>query len=239
MPMRHGVDDPVRTLAADPAHGRFVAAAVAAGLILAVALPAARADPAELSADLSLPRSAPAAPPADAAPGENAGPPAPDFAELGAEPAWWWSAAGVASLSFDGDATEFGARALAHTFVADGLEFHAGLAAWGHAQDGPDTGSLNPQIGFRWHFHRDRRLTAYAETGIGLLFSFDEVPDGGTRINFTPRAAVGTTIALGDGPERLDLGVGWHHISNASTSGTDDNPSRDSLFLYAGVIVPF
>jgi hypothetical protein len=33
--------------------------------------------------------------------------------------------------------------------------------------------------------------------------------------------------------------VGWHHISNASSAGSDDNPARDGVRVYLGVVFPF
>jgi hypothetical protein len=41
------------------------------------------------------------------------------------------------------------------------------------------------------------------------------------------------------GGPRLQLGVRWHHISNGRSNGDSDNPSRDGLMLYTGVVFPF
>jgi hypothetical protein len=33
--------------------------------------------------------------------------------------------------------------------------------------------------------------------------------------------------------------VGWHHISNGRYTGDVNNPSRDSVMVYAGIMIPF
>lgn len=185
------------------------AAAPAAGA------PSAPADQASTSQDL-----APAA--------------APAFGEAGS---WSWSVVGAAAFT-SGD-QDYGARLTFGTFLADNFELTFGVAGWYHRQEGDDAGSGNPLFGFRYHFSPPKTFDPYIEVGIGLLFSSDDVPEDGTSINFTPRAGAGVLIRLGESQTRLDLGIGWHHISNASTEGSDDNPSRDSVAIYAGVVVPF
>jgi hypothetical protein len=94
---------------------------------------------------------------------------------------------------------------------------------------------------FRWHLLHDDHFnwTIFGDVGIGLLFSFDDVPTGGTSFGFTPRAGAGFTHRLGDGETRLQVGFRYHHISNGRFQGDAQNPSRDSIMLYAGVIFPF
>ncbi len=167
---------------------------------------------------------------------------------------WWgWSVAG--GVAFSSESTDSNAVLTFHTFIAEDFEFNFGLGGWFYAQDedgdnnekAKDALGVNPAFGFRWHFWNsrcaekpeDRSWTVYADVGIGMVFTDEDVPPGGTKYNFTPRAGVGATFALGDEGVRLDLGVRWAHVSNASTSGTDDNPSRDSPMVYVGVIVPF
>ena len=88
-------------------------------------------------------------------------------------------------------------------------------------------------------FVQEENHTFYAHAGIGLLQTSERVPPGGTKFNFTPTVGVGTTFELGESDTRLDLGVRWHHISNASTNGSDDNPARDGVMLYAALVFPF
>lgn len=158
------------------------------------------------------------------------------FGEAGS---WWWGFGAMGTIS--DDATDARGDLTFRTFLADDFELSLSLSGWGFFQDGEDAAGLNPGFSLRWHFvnnHEDG-YSVYAQTGIGLLWANDEVPEGGTRFNFTPHVGVGATIELFDGPARLDVGVGWHHISNASTSGTDDNPGRDSGAVWIGVMFPF
>ena len=46
-------------------------------------------------------------------------------------------------------------------------------------------------------------------------------------------------MILSDDGTRLMLGARWHHISNGRYTGDTNNPSRDSLMLYAAVVIPF
>ena len=158
------------------------------------------------------------------------------FGEAGT---WWWGVGAMGTLS--SDATDARMDVTVRTFLAEDFEFNLSLSGWAFFQDGEDAQGVNPGLAFRWHFINDheRGYSVYAETGIGLLFANDEVPDTGTRFNFTPHVGVGTTFNINDSGARLDLGIGWHHISNASTSGTDDNPARDSVAVWIGVMFPF
>ncbi len=158
-------------------------------------------------------------------------------AAFGDEGTRYWSIGAIAG--FSGDGVDLGLHGRAHWFLADGFEFNLGLGGFYHAQDGDDAASINPDLGFRWHFHRRDWYSVYADLGIGILWSTADVPEDGTRVNFTPHAGIGATFQLPDTRARLDVGVGWHHISNASTQGTDDNPDRDGIAVRVGVIVPF
>ncbi|HVZ93857.1 MAG TPA: acyloxyacyl hydrolase [Phycisphaerales bacterium] len=181
------------------------------------------------SADLSLPSAAETPPPQSIKL-----PP-----KFGEEKYWWWGF--DTGLVSSDDATDFDVSINFDYFLREGFEFRCGLRGWYFNQDGDDAGGINPHLGFRWHFILDQDSQAYsvyADFGIGLLATTDDVPAPGTSFNFTPRLGVGATFALGDSGARFDIGVGWHHISNASSFGTDDNPARDGIALYLGVMLP-
>ncbi|MBL0928325.1 MAG: acyloxyacyl hydrolase [Phycisphaerales bacterium] len=160
----------------------------------------------------------------------------------------WWVGI-TAAGTFAGTGRSYGPEVSFGTFVARDFQFIGWVAGAYYDQDGRDAVGGGPGIAFRWHFLSpdtfreqktgDRSWTVYGDAGIGLLFSGREVPDGGTRFNFTPRAGVGSTIQLGNSPVRLDVGLRWAHISNANTQGSDRNPSRDSIGVYIGVLFPF
>ena len=156
----------------------------------------------------------------------------------------WWSVQGGAA--FTKNNTDVNGRLSLHRFLADDFEAIGSLGGWGHLQSGDDQASAAFDLGFRWHFISRARefadgsgMTVYGETGIGMLYATGDVPTGGTRYDFTPRAGIGATWPLGDGPSRLDLGVRWQHFSNGSSAGSDDNPSRDAAMVYVGLIFPF
>jgi hypothetical protein len=160
-----------------------------------------------------------------------------DFGRAGTD--WLTVGGGVA---FSTSNTDYNATVAWHHFLADDLEFNLTLGGWYHDQEGDDAGSGSVSIGFRWHAFddaEDDRWTAYIDAGIGLMGSSDEVPNGGSEVNFIPRAGVGMTYRLGNSANRLDFGVRWQHISNGSTFGADENPSRDSVMVYFGVTFPF
>ncbi len=163
----------------------------------------------------------------------------PPLQSFGAKGTWHWSVG--AGVAWNSEATDSNLYFTAHTFLTQDFEFNLTLGGWFFSQDGPDAGGVNPALGFRWHFLNHDTWSLYGEVGIGLLFTSDDVPDGGSTTNFTPRAGVGATIDLDGaaGGPRLDVGLRWHHISNASSGGASNNPSRDSIMLYAGVMFPF
>lgn len=165
-----------------------------------------------------------------------------DFGESGSH---WWGLS-TSGMADDDDNRDYSVRFSYHYFAAEDFEINLALTGWVHDQPNDDEFSGSFDLGFRYHFltASDKRWSVYADTGIGVMLSSGSVPEGGTDVNFTPRAGVGVTMRLPDGfggeaGGRLDLGVGWQHFSNASSSGSDRNPARDSLFVRVGVMFPF
>jgi len=143
-------------------------------------------------------------------------------------------------IALDGnDATDFSGFAQASWFIVDDVELGGELAIWNFDQTGQDAvgGSISALV--RWHFVNEGRLSLFIDGGIGLLGATDAVPEGGTDFNFLPRAGIGGTWRPWDSDLRLLMGLRWHHISNARSSGAEDNPSRDGAMLYVGLGVPF
>ena len=123
-------------------------------------------------------------------------------------------------------------------FLDEDIEVTFEGALWALTQDGDDALGLNPSVIFRWHFaHSETKSwTAFADIGIGLLVSSERVPAGGTELNFTPRVGVGFTHELPGTSARLQVGLRWHHISNARIRGQDRNPARDAPMVFVGLI---
>ncbi len=150
-----------------------------------------------------------------------------------------WTVTLGAANDFDSN-TDLTVQGSLSTFVADRLELGVELGLWYFIQR-DDTAGVSVNFDARWHFwmSEDRAWTVFAEGRIGLLGSFDDVPDGGSSFNFTPGAGLGFTRALGESPARLIGGLRWHHISNARINGDGDNPSRNALMAFVGVTWPF
>jgi hypothetical protein len=215
-------------------------------LLLALAtLPAAAlADVTAQSPDLTLARAAgtlsldtTAAYAQEPAPGE---PSTDKAAPLWGVPGSWWMTIGAGAAHNLEEDTDLNLHVALSTFLGNELEFAVELGGWYFAQDGSDAGGVNPNMVFRWHFLHDPdfKWSFYGDAGIGLLFSTDDVPDGGTSINFTPRLGVGYTHQIADDGARLHVGHRIHHISNGRFQGDEQNPSRDSVMFYVGIIFP-
>jgi len=126
-----------------------------------------------------------------------------------------------------------------HKFLADRFELGLFLGGWYHDQDENAAASASLSLHFRYHFINEDAWSMYGLVGAGLMGSSHNVPDGGTGFNFLPTIGLGGTVRLGDGPTRLDVGVRWHHISNANINSSGRNPDRDAAMIYVGVMFPF
>jgi len=178
-----------------------------------------------------------------AQPGEPEQKPAPEAvtksaAEFGAPDSQWWTVGGDVSYGFNGS-TDIAAHGSYSFFMARDVEFAAELGLWHFNQPGDNAEGLSVSMVFRWHFINTGAWTVYADAGIGVLGATDDVPDGGTSFDLMPRAGVGFTRLLSDDGVRLQVGLRWHHISNARIFGDGDNPARDQPLVYAGIIFPF
>ena len=71
-------------------------------------------------------------------------------------------------------------------FVADDVEIAGELGAWYFSQAGDDALGLAPMVVFRWHFVNRQSWSLFADAGIGVLLSTDDVPEDGTSFNFSP-----------------------------------------------------
>ena len=153
---------------------------------------------------------------------------------------WWLTLGAAAAYDFDSD-YDFNGHIAASTFIATDFEFAVEAAGWYFDQQGPNTGGVSASMVFRWHFCHDESYsyTVFGDAGIGLLGAFDDTPADGTSFNFLPRIGLGATFKLDEVGDRLQIGVRYHHISNARINGDGDNPARDSVMIYAAVIFPF
>jgi hypothetical protein len=158
-------------------------------------------------------------------------------------PGQWWIGlgGGIGPGQTDGDyATDARLTLTTSMFIVEDFEFLMDWSFWGFFEDGYDTVGGSWSFLFRLHFPLDdeRLTTLFLDGGVGLLIAADEVPEGGTNLNFLPQLGAGVSHQLGDGPGRIVGGVRWHHISNARIDGEANNPSRDGVMFYLSYTFP-
>ncbi|MGH7242111.1 MAG: acyloxyacyl hydrolase [Phycisphaerales bacterium] len=147
--------------------------------------------------------------------------------------------AGLAYASNDeGSSTNSNGYVAWNYFLINDLEFSLEAGLWYFNQPGPDQWGGNGTMAFRWHFVNKRSWSLFLEAGIGLLGASGEVPTGGTSFDFMPRAGGGFTYEFTPGGPRLQAGVRWFHVSNARINGDSNNPARDGVMGFVGLMFP-
>jgi hypothetical protein len=154
---------------------------------------------------------------------------------FGAKDSWRWQLLGSWMGNFEG-ADQLEMEWSASWFFMENVSMDFGLSGDAILQPGLDAGGGGASLMLRWHFLARADWSLFADIGCGMLFTNEPVPSDGGRVNLTPRAGVGGTVALA-GSARLMGGLRWYHISNANTG--EANPGRDSLQVFGGVSVPF
>lgn len=179
-------------------------------------------------------------PAATAAPADDAMPPERVARPFGFAGSTFLSAGGGWAWDF-GDTTDGMGWIGWSLFLADELEFRVEGAGWYFNQPGDNSGAVSVVMLIHWHPLHDECFTwsIFGEVGIGILAAFDEVPDGGTGLDFAPRVGAGYTRRIADDGTRLEVGVRWRHLSNGRIEGDARNPAVDSIQVFAGVIIPF
>jgi hypothetical protein len=157
--------------------------------------------------------------------------------EYGREGSSWLTVGGGAAPNLT-NATDYNLHVGYSVFLVDKFEVGGEVGAWYFDQPGPNAEGLSLHLTMRWHFIMTHNWSVFLDAGIGVMGATDDVPSGGTGFDFMPRAGVGFTRRLTD-DVRLEMGIRWHHISNARIHGESRNPSRDAAMFYAGLIFPF
>lgn len=121
-------------------------------------------------------------------------------------------------------------------FIFDDLSISTEFNGSYISQDDKNAAGVNFNLLFRWYFHHEDLWSYYIEGGAGFLWTTHDVPARGSDFNFVPQAAIGISLAM-ENSSRLNLSIGWHHISNADLF--ENNPGRDSLILHLGMSFPF
>jgi hypothetical protein len=204
-----------------------------------VSAPSLNIAPVVMGQTSNQPATAPAEPATDLATLPNAG-----AAAFGASGSTWWGVGGGGAFGF-GDVDGKGYVTISH-FLAEDLEVTGELAGWylslhnddAAVDDDGSTGGVSVSGILRYHVVNTGTWTVFIDGGIGVLFAGDDVPAGGSEFNFLPRVGAGFTARV-SGETRLQVGASWHHISNADISGDDENPGRDGVMVYAGLLFAF
>jgi hypothetical protein len=84
----------------------------------------------------------------------------------------------------------------------------------------------------QYNFAASRRLVPFIQAGAGMLFTREKVPENTSDFNFTPQGGFGVYWLRGK-RSSLELGMRYHHISNAGTARR--NPGHNGLYFYTGI----
>lgn len=152
----------------------------------------------------------------------------------------WFGLALAGARDGEQDVNEVSLLAQVTWFVDDRIEVGAELGVRWFDMDTDSALGVNPQLLFRWHFWQSESgdWSAFADAGVGMMFSTNDVPAQGTTFNFTPRVGVGVTYRISDS-WRVLTGLRWSHVSNARTSGDSNNPASDAAMVYIGFATSF
>jgi len=150
-----------------------------------------------------------------------------------------WLTIGSAVANNFSDATDANLNVAYGWFIAQDVEFDLELGGW-ILNEGSDTaGGASISMDVRWHLVNKDDWSLFLEAGIGVLGSTSDVPVGGTSFNFLPRLGGGFTRRISDAGTRLQVGVRWHHISNARILGDTQNAERNAPLVFVGIMIPF
>ena len=132
----------------------------------------------------------------------------------------------------------YGGNVAGHYFFGD--EVSLGLELQGYFVDQvfEDTALAGANIVLRWHFFAADRFTLFVDGALGAAVAEEEVPEGGTHFNYTPKGGGGATFKLRDDLHLIG-GVRFFHLSNGNLHGRDENPSQDGVQYFAGVLFTF
>lgn len=160
-------------------------------------------------------------------------------ADFGTFNTTWWTFGAGTSTDFD-ELSDINVTIAWSKFVDEDVELMLELAVRDFDMPGDDQIGINPMLVFRkhWKLGEDHTWTAFADVGIGVMITADDVPQDGTSINFTPRLGGGLTYAINE-DWRVVAGLRWSHISNGRIFGDDDNPASDGVMFGVGLTTSF
>ena len=100
-----------------------------------------------------------------------------------------------------------------------------------------DSFGIGGSLGLKWHFIRSQRWSAFVDGSVGLLYTDNEFPSGGTKLNVLSRANIGITWQM---RRQLHLvtSLSLVHVSNGKGL-TEENPSFNGEGGYLGLVYRF
>jgi hypothetical protein len=124
-------------------------------------------------------------------------------------------------------------------YLFDNLSLNGELQGY-YAEQPDDTDVLIGGIGVlaRTHLWRHDAWSIFFDGGGGVTFAdnpFPTYPYEGTHFNFIGKLGFGATYQLHE-HEFLTGGVRYFHLSNGQIHGKDQNPTYDSIQLWAGLM---
>ncbi|MCA8942930.1 MAG: acyloxyacyl hydrolase [Planctomycetes bacterium] len=131
----------------------------------------------------------------------------------------------------DVDDVSLKARHLWHT--SDHFAVGAGLALNTYLPTGADVFGLEAEAVSRSYLFRSERFGVFSELTGGYMQSTGRVPAGGTEWNFTFSFGAGVEIPV-ERDTGLQMGINYHHVSNALGRMNDRNPSQNEAQFWFG-----
>ena len=123
-----------------------------------------------------------------------------------------------------------------HWFVEERVSVGIFAEAIHVNQDGENAVGGGGGVLVRWYFARTETAAFFGEIGVGLAGFDTPVPQEGTTVDFSPRAALGIALPVAE-RTTLDARIGWLHFSNAQTG--EENPGIDALSASIGLHIAF
>lgn len=90
----------------------------------------------------------------------------------------------------------------------------------------------------RYHLLVIGRFSLFGEVGAGVIESTEQIPTGGTRLNFTYFGGPGGSFQINENNHLVGSFL-FQHVSNFFIEGRDRNPIMNSLAAYVGVMHTF
>lgn len=136
----------------------------------------------------------------------------------------------------EGDIPNYGASLQGYYFPTDRLAVGIGVDRIEFCPEGENFGGWEIEARLRYYIAEVEDMAAFFDLNGGWLGAEEEMPEGGTKSNFTFSFGPGLEVLMGSGFSLL-AGCEFHHWSNARGTGerATDNPAQNEYFPWLGV----